>query len=242
MTRKSLTEYRSDWQTHPVVARAIVHALADDKIMRPGMRIAELHCGEGVWLREIAALHERRGWGAPNITANDIAVHDSTAEWCAERGITLTQGDALQVRGSFDLVLGNPPYSGEVVQDCAHCEGTGHRPRGACPKCTEGKVTRAGCVAHRHVSHALTLAPVVCMLVRVGLMTTSRARVAWNVDECPVGVRYELTPRPPFKLPGQSMKGKTDACEYVAGVWYRTAMYGGRAISVPLPWERYVMR
>jgi len=210
MTKSHPEGYASDWQTHPKVALAIVRALAADRELWPGMRIAELHCGEGSFLKALIIVYDELGWERPQIHASDLVLHDSLIPWAEEHGVSLEKANALHLHFDADIVIGNPPYS---------------------------EMGGRTCIAHEHVEHALTIAPTVIMLVRVGLLTTSAKRVQWAVHDRPVSVRYELTPRPPFKRPGEECKGKTDACEYVVGVWRRKKPHMGRAVSIPLDWR-----
>jgi hypothetical protein len=114
-----------------------------------------------------------------------------TVRWV--QGDFLDLADGIELTRDFDLVVGNPPFSD-----------------------VEPGKKRGPVVAHQHIDAARGLARYVCMISRVGLITTSEKRPWGILNPCV----HELRPwpRPPFLAKG------TDSCEYQAGIWAGLAL------------------
>ena len=94
-------------------------------------RLIDPACGEGVFLR---VAHERRGLPAKCLFGADIdeALAPGWRQDPLLRGATLLLGNGLLddaqagiVEGAFNLVVGNPPFSGKGLRDLLRLLDTG---------------------------------------------------------------------------------------------------------------------
>lgn len=179
--------------TKPHVARAIANFVADG-IPKPS-RILEPSAGRGAFM--VAA---REAWPEASLTGVefDHGLGNALRASVREKD-TLLWGsffDSLpHDLGSFDLVIGNPPYSVD----------SGRRNAKGQPIMTS--------VWESHLEHARRFAPTVVFLLRLSVLGgKERASDFWLQN--PISALGIITPRPSF-----TDDGKTDAAEYAAFVW-----------------------
>jgi hypothetical protein len=135
------------------------------------MNVLEPHVGSGTFIDALITLQKEQGITL-NISVSDIDP-DVRGMHRFENVIVIPPCDFLNLKGNWDIVLGNPPFSA-----------------------TETGKKRGKVIAHEHIMHALTVADTVGMIVRTGLLTTSSKR-KFALHHHPF-LRYEYHPRPSF--------------------------------------------
>jgi release factor glutamine methyltransferase len=180
-----------------VVVEAALDALQADRSV-PAPRVADLGTGSGAIALAIATeVPEAEVW-ATDVSADALVVARANAAGNAVRNVRFVEGDWFSalpdaLRGSFDLVVSNPPYVAASEMDGLAPEVAQHEPHGALvagvrgTECLEILVAGAAAWLARGGALVCEIAPGQAETV-VGL-----ARDAGYIE---VAVRLDLAGRP----------------------------------------------